>query len=70
MAAITMIERVDHLVLTVADIEVTNSFYKRALGFEPGLFRGPQGQPRHALIPDGNLVEVAEYATQGATAAV
>lgn len=35
-----MILRIDHLVLTVADIEVTVSFYKRALGFTPELKNG------------------------------
>jgi catechol 2,3-dioxygenase-like lactoylglutathione lyase family enzyme len=42
-------DRVDHLVLTVEDIEATTRFYERALGFERESFRGPEGQPRHAL---------------------
>jgi catechol 2,3-dioxygenase-like lactoylglutathione lyase family enzyme len=42
-------DRIDHLVLTVADIEVTTRFYERALGFVPETFRGPDGQLRHAL---------------------
>jgi catechol 2,3-dioxygenase-like lactoylglutathione lyase family enzyme len=42
-------ERIDHLVLTVADIEATTSFYKRALELKPETFRGPDGQLRHAL---------------------
>jgi catechol 2,3-dioxygenase-like lactoylglutathione lyase family enzyme len=42
-------DRLDHLVLTVADIERSASFYERVLGFEREFFRGPEGQPRHAL---------------------
>ncbi len=42
-------DRIDHLVLTVADIEVSTQFYQRVLGFEPEFFTGPEGQPRHAL---------------------
>lgn len=42
-------EHIDHLVLTVADIEATTRFYERALGFERETFRGPDGQPRFAL---------------------
>jgi catechol 2,3-dioxygenase-like lactoylglutathione lyase family enzyme len=42
-------DHIDHLVLTVNDIELTTRFYERALGFEAETFRGPDGQPRHAL---------------------
>ena len=45
-----MIDRIDHLVLTVADIEATTRFYERALGMQREFFRGPEGQPRHALL--------------------
>lgn len=41
--------RVDHLVLTVADIEATTRFYETTLGFERETFSGPDGQPRYAL---------------------
>ena len=34
------IDRLDHLVLTVADIERTCHFYQRVLGFEVASFRG------------------------------
>jgi catechol 2,3-dioxygenase-like lactoylglutathione lyase family enzyme len=34
------IERLDHLVLTVADIERTVSFYRDVLGMEPTVFGG------------------------------
>ncbi|MFC4060654.1 VOC family protein [Planomonospora corallina] len=39
------IDRLDHLVLTVADIEVTVDFYSRVLGMEPVTF----GEGRRAL---------------------
>jgi catechol 2,3-dioxygenase-like lactoylglutathione lyase family enzyme len=42
-------DRIDHIVLTVSDIEASLQFYERALGFEREFFRGPDGQPRHAL---------------------
>jgi len=41
-----MIERLDHLVLTVADIQRTVSFYQRVLGMGHEVF----GQGRHALV--------------------
>ena len=40
-----MIDRIDHFVLTVADIEATCDFYSRALGFKVVTF----GQGRKAL---------------------
>ena len=42
-------DRVDHLVLTVNDIEATTQFYERALKLTRETFRGPDGQPRYAL---------------------
>ena len=45
----TLADRIDHIVLTVSDIEATTRFYERALGFEREAFRGPDGQPRFAL---------------------
>ena len=45
----SIIDRIDHLVLTVTDIEVTTQFYEKALGFEREFFTGPEGQPRYAL---------------------
>jgi catechol 2,3-dioxygenase-like lactoylglutathione lyase family enzyme len=38
--------RIDHVVLTVADIERTQSFYERALGMSPVAF----GEGRRALV--------------------
>ena len=42
-------DHIDHIVLTVADIEATTQFYERALGFTRETFRGPDGQQRFAL---------------------
>jgi catechol 2,3-dioxygenase-like lactoylglutathione lyase family enzyme len=44
-----LVDRIDHLVLTVNDIETTTRFYERALGLARETFRGPDGQPRFAL---------------------
>jgi extradiol dioxygenase family protein len=33
----SIIDRIDHLVLTVTDIEATTQFYEKALGFEVNL---------------------------------
>jgi|UniRef100_UPI004048E99C catechol 2,3-dioxygenase-like lactoylglutathione lyase family enzyme len=44
-----LIDRIDHIVLTVTDIEVTTQWYEQVLGFEPEFFQGPEGQPRYAL---------------------
>ncbi|MFI6786821.1 VOC family protein [Nonomuraea sp. NPDC050383] len=40
------IDRLDHLVLTVTDLEATVDFYSRVLGMEPVTF----GQGRRALV--------------------
>ena len=66
-----VIQSLDHLVLTVADIGVTCAFYQRVLGFEVATFRGD----RQALTFGSqkiNLHEVgkefdpkAEYPTPG-----
>ena len=42
-------DRIDHIVLTVADIEATTRFYERALQLSRETFRGPDGELRHAL---------------------
>lgn len=39
----------DHLVLTVADIEATVAFYTRALGMTAEIFHSADGSIRHAL---------------------
>ena len=45
----SLVDRIDHIVLTVADIEATTLFYERALGLKRETFRGPDGQQRYAL---------------------
>lgn len=47
--ALLLADRLDHIVLTVADIEATLAFYERALGFTREQFKGLDGQPRYAL---------------------
>lgn len=44
-----LIDRIDHIVLTVSNIEVTTQWYEKVLGFEPEFFQGPEGQARYAL---------------------
>lgn len=46
---VLLADQIDHIVLTVDDIEVSLAFYERVLGFEREFFHGPDGQPRHAL---------------------
>jgi catechol 2,3-dioxygenase-like lactoylglutathione lyase family enzyme len=51
-----MIERLDHLVLTVADIARTVDFYQCVLGM--------QHQAVYFRDPDGNLIEVSRTQRQ------
>ena len=44
-----LIDRIDHVVLTCTDIEVTTQWYEKTLGFEREFFKGPEGQPRYAV---------------------
>jgi catechol 2,3-dioxygenase-like lactoylglutathione lyase family enzyme len=69
MAATGMIDRVDHLVLTVADIEATTQFYERVLGFEREFFRGPEGQARHGLRFGRQKINLQDRATETPTKA-
>jgi catechol 2,3-dioxygenase-like lactoylglutathione lyase family enzyme len=62
-------DRLDHVVLTVADIEATAAFYARALGFEYEFFRGPEGQPRHALRFGVQKINLQDASTETATKA-
>ena len=62
-------DRIDHLVLTVADMEVSLSFYERALGFEREFFRGPEGQPRHALRFGAQKINLQDASTETPTKA-
>lgn len=69
MSANAMIDRFDHLVLTVNDIEATTLFYERVLGFEREFFRGPEGQPRHALKFGRQKINLQDRATETPTKA-
>ena len=64
-----MIDRIDHLVLTVADIDVTTRFYERALGMKAEFFRGPEGQPRHALLFGRQKINLQDRDTETPTKA-
>ena len=64
-----LVDCVDHLVLTVADIEATTRFYERALGMEREFFRGPEGQPRHALRFGRQKINLQDRATETPTKA-
>ncbi len=69
MATTTLADRIDHIVLTVEDIETTTQFYERALGFEREFFRGPEGQPRHALRFGQQKINLQDRATETPTKA-
>lgn len=64
-----LIDRVDHLVLTVNEIEATTKFYERVLGMEREFFRGPEGQPRHALKFGRQKINLQDRSTQTPTKA-
>ncbi|HET7132647.1 MAG TPA: VOC family protein [Gammaproteobacteria bacterium] len=64
-----LVERVDHLVLTVADIDATARFYERALGVTHETFRGPEGQLRHALAFGQQKINLQDRDTQTPTKA-
>jgi catechol 2,3-dioxygenase-like lactoylglutathione lyase family enzyme len=44
-----LVDRIDHIVLTVTDLEAAMRFYERALRLEREQFQGPNGAPRYAL---------------------
>jgi catechol 2,3-dioxygenase-like lactoylglutathione lyase family enzyme len=69
VTALPLVERIDHLVLTVKDIAETTRFYERALGFEAEFFRGPEGQPRHALRFGNQKINLQDAATETPTKA-
>jgi catechol 2,3-dioxygenase-like lactoylglutathione lyase family enzyme len=62
-------DHVDHLVPTVDDIEATTQFYERALGFTREVFRGPDGQPRHALKFGRQKINLQDRSTETPTKA-
>ncbi|WP_121061354.1 VOC family protein [Chachezhania antarctica] len=45
-----IIDRLDHLVLTVADLDATVGFYRDALGMAPERFGAADGTQRWALV--------------------
>jgi catechol 2,3-dioxygenase-like lactoylglutathione lyase family enzyme len=59
----------DHIVLTVADIDATLEFYAHALGFERESFLGPEGQPRFALKFGRQKINLQDRSTQTPTKA-
>ncbi len=62
-------DRIDHIVLTVADIEVTTKFYEGALGFKREFFHGPDGAPRYALKFGRQKINLQDRETQTPTKA-
>ena len=56
-------DRIDHIVLTVADIEATTRFYERALRFKRETFRGPDGQQRYALTFGRQKINLQDRST-------
>ncbi|CAM3742601.1 VOC family protein [Polynucleobacter arcticus] len=64
-----MIDRIDHIVLTVTDIEISTIWYENTLGFEREFFRGPEGQPRHALKFGQLKINLQDAATETPTKA-
>jgi len=49
MAGKFAVQSLDHLVLSVADIEVSKMFYSQVLGMESEVFHPTDGTTRHAL---------------------
>jgi catechol 2,3-dioxygenase-like lactoylglutathione lyase family enzyme len=64
-----LVERIDHIVLTVADIEATARFYERVLGLARETFRGPGGELRHALTFGRQKVNLQDLRTPTPTKA-
>lgn len=64
-----LVECIDHLVLTVSDIEAAAQFYEQNLGLEREFFRGPEGQPRHALRFGDQKINLQDPSTDTPTKA-
>jgi catechol 2,3-dioxygenase-like lactoylglutathione lyase family enzyme len=64
-----LIDRFDHIVLTVSDLEEASKFYQRVLGFEREFFQGPEGQPRYALCFGNQKINLQDRATATPTKA-
>lgn len=62
-------DRLDHMVLTVADIEATLAFYERALGLAREVFAGPDGQTRYALKLGEQKINLQDRETRTPTKA-
>jgi catechol 2,3-dioxygenase-like lactoylglutathione lyase family enzyme len=56
-------DRIDHIVLTVADIEATTRFYERALKLKRDTFRGPDGATRYALTFGRQKINLQDSST-------
>ena len=56
-------DRIDHIVLTVADIEATTRFYERALKMKRETFQGPDGQRRYALTFGRQKINLQDSST-------
>lgn len=69
MSGLELIDRLDHLVLAVRDIESSLRFYERALGLRPITFHTPQGELRHALRFGRHKINLQDAATQTPTKA-
>lgn len=54
---------IDHLVLTVRDIEASLQFYERALKLEREIFTAPDGQIRYALRFGEQKINLQDAAT-------
>jgi catechol 2,3-dioxygenase-like lactoylglutathione lyase family enzyme len=63
------IDRIDHIVLTVTDIELTTQWYELVMGFEREFFMGPEGQPRYALRFGQLKINLQDKATETPTKA-
>ena len=64
-----IIDRIDHIVLTVTDIEVATQWYEKVMGFEREFFKGPEGQPRYALRFGELKINLQDRATETPTKA-
>ena len=65
----SLTDRLDHIVLTVADIQATLDFYERALQMARESFRGPDGQARYALKFGSQKINLQDHDTRTPTKA-
>lgn len=69
MTNIKLVDRLDHIVLTVDDIERTMLFYEQALGMERESFSDSGGQPRYALRFGDQKINLHDRTTETPTKA-